>query len=114
MTPCKSLTHFIISDFQLTVKVRGEAGVCAFDDALRLGRTIVKIRDQQATGKEYEALMTEFRDDMLARGKWAIKVSNPVLEDYRKYTTNYKFHTFGKEAVPFEAIPLAEKEVLAH
>ncbi|KAI9727719.1 MAG: hypothetical protein M1828_005947 [Chrysothrix sp. TS-e1954] len=94
-------------------KVRGEAGVCAITDALRLGRTIKRIRDQQATGEEYDTLMTEFRDDMLARGKWAIEVSNPVLEDYGKYA-NYPFFTFGKEAVPIEAIPIAEKEVLAH
>jgi len=43
--------------------------------------------------------VAEFRDDMLARGKWAIEVSNPVLEDYGK-EPNYKFGTFGKEAGP--------------
>ena len=36
---------------------------------------------------------------MLVRGKWAIEVSNPVLEDYGR-VQNYKFGTFGKEAVP--------------
>lgn len=48
---------------------------------------------------------------MLARGKWAIEVSNPVLEDYGKYAADYKFGTFGKEAVPMEAIPMAERTV---
>lgn len=79
---------------------------------MRLGITLVQIRGSQATGKEFEALMAEFRDDMLARGKWAIEVSNPVLEDYGKYAADYKFGTLGKEAVPIEAIPMAEKTVI--
>jgi hypothetical protein len=36
---------------------------------------------------------------MIARGAWAIEVSNPVLEDYGR-VPNYKFGTFGKEAAP--------------
>lgn len=88
--------------------VRGEAGVCAFTDAFKLGKTLVQIRDQSATGEQLESLVAEFRDDMLARGKWAIEVSNPVLEDYGKYAADYKFGTFGKEAVPIEALPLEE------
>ncbi|MCJ1379202.1 hypothetical protein MMC17_002302 [Xylographa soralifera] len=91
---------------------RGAAGVCAFTDAVRLGKTLVQVRDSQATGTEFKALMAEFRDDMLARGKWAIEVSNPVLEDYGKYAADYKFGTFGKEAVPMEAIPMAERTVV--
>ena len=79
---------------------------------MRLGKTLVQVRDSQATGTEFKALMAEFRDDMLARGKWAIEVSNPVLEDYGKYGADYKFGTFGKEAVPIEAIPMAEKTVV--
>lgn len=78
---------------------------------MRLGKTLVQVRDSQATGTEFKALMAEFRDDMLARGKWAIEVSNPVLEDYGKYAADYKFGTFGKEAVPMEAIPMAERTV---
>lgn len=72
----------------------------------------MQIRDGQATGQELEGLVADFRDDMLARGKWAIEVSNPVLEDYGKYAADYKFGTFGKEAVPIEAIPTSEKRVL--
>lgn len=80
------------------LKVRGEAGVCAFTDALKLGRLLTQIRDTKAVGAELEDLMTEMRDDMLRRGAWAIKVSNPVLEDYGR-VANYRFGTFGKEAV---------------
>lgn len=60
---------------------------------------LTRIRDAQAKGAEYTALLTEFRDDMIARGNWAIEVSNPVLEDYGR-VPNYKFGTFGKEAAP--------------
>lgn len=60
---------------------------------------LTRIRDAKAKGAEYTALLTEFRDDMIARGAWAIEVSNPVLEDYGR-VANYKFGTFGKEAVP--------------
>ncbi|KAI8630254.1 hypothetical protein F5Y19DRAFT_464114 [Xylariaceae sp. FL1651] len=78
---------------------RGEAGVCAFTDALKLGKTLARVRDTEAKGSDLEKLMTEFRDDMLERGAWAIKVSNPVLEDYGR-VDDYKFGTFGKEAGP--------------
>lgn len=88
-----------------SLEVRGEAGVCAFTDALKFGRLLTIVRDTQATGSELKDLMAEFRDDMLARGAWAIEVSNPVLEDYGR-VANYKFGTFGKEAVP-----MAEKSV---
>jgi hypothetical protein len=57
------------------------------------------VRDTAARGDDLKQLITEFRDDMLARGKWAIEVSNPVLEDYGR-VPDYKFGTFGKEAVP--------------
>lgn len=49
--------------------------------------------------------MSAFNEDMLKRGAWATAVSNPVLEDYGKYS-NYKFGTFGKEAAP-----LAEERI---
>lgn len=75
---------------------------------MKLGKTLVKIRDQQAQSEEMERLMTDFRDDMLARGKWAIEVSNPVLEDYGKYAADYKFGTFGKEAAPIEVLNLQQ------
>ncbi|ORY56607.1 uncharacterized protein BCR38DRAFT_414361 [Pseudomassariella vexata] len=78
---------------------RGEAGVCAFTDALKFGRTLTRVRDTQSKVEELKKLLTEFRDDMLVRGDWAIEVSNPVLEDYGRYS-NYKFGTFGKDAVP--------------
>lgn len=83
------------------LEVRGEAGVCAFTDALKLGQTLTRVQDTQAKGVELNQLVAEFRDDMLARGAWAIEVSNPVLEDYGR-VANYKFGTFGKEAVPLE------------
>jgi 2-polyprenyl-6-methoxyphenol hydroxylase-like FAD-dependent oxidoreductase len=100
MTPCKcDCGVTFLEMFANHLQVRGEAGVCAFTDALKFGRTLTRVRDTQAKGEELKALVAEFRDDMLARGKWAIEVSNPVLEDYGR-VDNYKFGTFGKEAVP--------------
>lgn len=94
--------------------VRGEAGVCAFTDAMKLAKTLGTIRDEKAEGQARKVLIEEFRDDMLARGKWAIEVSNPVLEDYGKYAADYKFGTFGKEAVPIEAlVPGSRTEAVA-
>jgi hypothetical protein len=66
---------------------------------VKLGRTLARVRETEAKGADLKELMTEFRDDMLARGAWAIEVSNPVLEDYGR-VADYKFGTFGKEAAP--------------
>lgn len=49
---------------------------------------------------------------MLNRGAWATEVSNPVLEDYGKYS-NYKFGTFGKDAAPMPAKPVVLESVRA-
>ncbi|KAI0593272.1 putative monooxygenase [Biscogniauxia sp. FL1348] len=78
---------------------RGEAGVCALTDGLRLGHIITRIKETQAHGTEYEQLIAEYRDDMLKRGSRSIKVSNPVLEEQAR-DPNYKWVTCGKEVVP--------------
>ncbi|KAJ7601691.1 putative monooxygenase [Mycena polygramma] len=78
---------------------RGEAGVCALQDGLNLGRAITRIRDTQAKGPEFENIMLEFRDEMLKRASKSIKVSNPVLEAQAR-DPNYKFVTCGKEVAP--------------
>ncbi|KAI0438315.1 hypothetical protein F4803DRAFT_535541 [Xylaria telfairii] len=102
MTPCKfprSIFPLSSKQYADSQEVRGEAGVCAFTDGLKLGRTLAQVQETGAKGPEFEKLIAEFRDDMIKRGAWAIEVSNPVLEDYGKHA-NYKFGTFGKEAVP--------------
>lgn len=108
MTPCKnnSSLGWHCGAFINSPAVRGEAGVCAFTDALKLGNLLAQVRDTQVKGAEYEKLVAEFNEDMLKRGAWAIEVSNPVLEDYGKYS-NYKFGTFGKDAGP-----LAEERIV--
>jgi hypothetical protein len=73
--------------------------VCALTDACRLGRTIARIRDEQARGDQLEKIMAEYRDDMLKRAAKAIRVSNPVLEEQAR-DPNYKFVTCGKEVAP--------------
>ncbi|KAI1633025.1 putative monooxygenase [Biscogniauxia mediterranea] len=78
---------------------RGEAGVCALTDGLRLGHVITRIKETQAQGAEYEQLIAEYRDDMLERGSKSIKVSNPVLEEQAR-DPNYKWVTCGKEVAP--------------
>ncbi|KAI1491817.1 putative monooxygenase [Biscogniauxia mediterranea] len=78
---------------------RGEAGVCALTDGLRLGHIITRIKETQARGTEYERLIAEYRDDMLKRGSKSIKVSNPVLEEQAR-DPNYKWVTCGKEVAP--------------
>lgn len=111
MTPCKSqdlpvicspsgfLSRFSITRLTVRVKVRGEAGVCAFTDAFNLGAVLVRARDMQASGEALKDLVSAFNEDMIARGKWASKVSNSVLEDYGK-EPDYRFGTFGKDATP--------------
>lgn len=83
-------------------------------DALKLGRALTHIRDTQARGSEFINIVTEYRDDMLARGKTAIEKANGVLADYGKYA-DFKFFTFGKEAVPLaeaRALQLPEVKIL--
>ncbi|KAH8895366.1 putative monooxygenase [Thozetella sp. PMI_491] len=86
---------------------RGEAGVCALQDGVNLARTVVRIREKQASGLEFEQIMTEFRDDMLMRGARSSKASNPVLED-QAHDPNRKWITCSKEAVslPKETIAI--------
>lgn len=83
----------------IRVKVRGEAGVCAFTDAFKLSEVLTRARDMQASGEALKDLVSAFNEDMIVRGKWASKVSNSVLEDYGK-EPEYKFGTFGKDATP--------------
>ncbi|KAF9879487.1 hypothetical protein CkaCkLH20_03030 [Colletotrichum karsti] len=78
---------------------RGEAGVCALTDGLRLGRAIASIRDAGGADADVIKYITEYRDDMLARGAKAISVSNPVLEQHAK-DANYEFWTCGKKISP--------------
>ncbi|KAI5927667.1 putative monooxygenase [Camillea tinctor] len=78
---------------------RGEAGVCALTDGLRLGDVITRIKETQAQGPEYKQLIAEYRDDMLKRSAKSIKVSNPVLEQQAR-DPNYKWVTCGKEVAP--------------
>ena len=63
-------------------------------------RTLARIRDTQATGAEFESIMTEFRDLMTSRASKSIRVSNPVLQEQAKDKESYKFVTCGKEVVP--------------
>ncbi|KAK1634002.1 hypothetical protein BDP81DRAFT_451940 [Colletotrichum phormii] len=63
---------------------RGEAGVCALTDGLRLGEAIKSIHDARGQGPDVVKYIGEYRDDMISRGTRAISVSNPVLEDHSK------------------------------
>ncbi|KAJ4411682.1 hypothetical protein N0V82_008957 [Gnomoniopsis sp. IMI 355080] len=57
---------------------RGEAGVCALQDAVNLGRTLTQIANEQLKGADFVAAMTKYRDDMLARGALAAERSGSV------------------------------------
>ncbi|KAF4880015.1 putative FAD-dependent monooxygenase [Colletotrichum siamense] len=78
---------------------RGEAGVCAITDGLRLGRAITSIRDAGGKTEDVVRFITEYREDMITRGAKAIRVSNPVLEDHAK-DAKYEFYTCGKKVLP--------------
>ncbi|KAK1489737.1 early conidial development-2 [Colletotrichum cuscutae] len=78
---------------------RGEAGVCALTDGLRLGDAITSIHNAGGQGPDVVKYIGEYRDDMIARGARAISVSNPVLEDHSK-DAEYEFYTCGKKVLP--------------
>ncbi|KAI8303595.1 putative FAD-dependent monooxygenase [Colletotrichum sp. SAR11_59] len=78
---------------------RGEAGVCAITDGLRLGGAIIRIRDAGGKSEDVVKFIAEYRDDMITRGAKAIRVSNPVLEDHAK-DAKYEFYTCGKKVLP--------------
>lgn len=72
--------------------VRGEAGVCALQDSVNLGKVLTEIANEQLKGPELLAAMGRYRDDMLARGAAATTRSGSVT-----VTQNI---TCGKVAVP--------------
>ncbi|KXH43094.1 early conidial development-2 [Colletotrichum simmondsii] len=78
---------------------RGEAGVCALTDGLRLGDAITSIRNAGGQVPDVVRYIGKYRDDMIARGARAISVSNPVLEDHSK-DAGYEFYTCGKKVLP--------------
>ncbi|KAJ4387402.1 hypothetical protein N0V93_007993 [Gnomoniopsis smithogilvyi] len=71
---------------------RGEAGVCALQDAVNLGRTLTHIANAQLKGPDFLAVMTKYRDDMLTRGAEAAERSGSISK-----TQNI---TCGKVGVP--------------
>lgn len=74
------------------MEVRGEAGVCALQDAVNLGRTLTHIANEQMKGSDFVAAMTKYRDDMLARGALAAERSGAI--------SKLKNITCGKVGVP--------------
>lgn len=60
--------------------VRGEAGVCALQDAVNLGKVITEIADKQLKGKDFFQAMEKYRDDMLTRGAEATERSGSVTK----------------------------------
>lgn len=72
--------------------VRGEAGVCALQDAVILGKVLTQIADEQLKGPDLLMAMEKYRNDMLARGAEATKRSGSV--------TFLQNITCGKVAIP--------------
>lgn len=72
--------------------VRGEAGVCALQDAVNLGKTLTQIAEKHLKGPELLMAMEKYRDDMLTRGAEATIRSGSV--------TRLQNITCGKVAIP--------------
>ncbi|KAH8896019.1 putative monooxygenase [Thozetella sp. PMI_491] len=80
---------------------RGEGGVCAFMDALDLGRAIGQISQTKATGASLEKVMERYIDVMLTRGIEWVQLSRDAMNlEQRPGEDPPPRVTWGRLAVP--------------